>query len=92
MKDYGKLTYDNEIPEYLKIYNSQNNEQCKQALDKGMNIMANCLSYCSGYNYWFYDQPFFRDIHKLNKIFKNLDDKIFKGEVNFKISEPKIMK
>ena len=77
--------------EYLEIDNSLTNQQCKYALDKKLNIVANCFRYCENYNYWYFGKPLYRNIGALAKIFQNLDLKIFKGKINFKIDPPKAL-
>lgn len=88
LANFGILNLQGNKFDFLNINNNLSIQQCKYAKTHGLNIMANCFSYCSKYNFWYYGEPIFRDIYKLEKIFNNLNEKIFRDKVDFKIEKP----
>jgi hypothetical protein len=90
LSKFGDLNLENDgFFSFLEIENSLSIEACKIAKETSSNVMANCFHFCSSYNYWRFEKPAFRSIVKLSKIFNNLNDKIFKKDLDYKIREPK---
>ena len=89
MAKFGDLNLeDNGFFDFLEIENSLSYENCKKAKDNNGNVITNCFKFCSDYNFWKFEKPAFRPVFKLAKIFNNLNDKVFKKELDFKISAP----
>jgi len=85
----GKIHNDEDIA-YIEVDNNQSNEICARAKEGGYNIFVNCIGFCSRYDLWYPEQPMYRDIELLGKIFENIRNKILKKVLAYVIDSPKV--
>lgn len=71
---------------FINVDNSIDTNRCKNA--RSNERLESCLPLCHRYNFWYFDDNIFRDIHTMHTMFSLVIDKIIGEEIEYKASPP----
>jgi hypothetical protein len=74
--------------DFLPVENNQDLEVCHYAKQKGYNIFANCLTFCSSYRLWRPEHPTYPPIDRLARIHQLAKDYLYPEADSLVVSAP----